>query len=240
MHKDRDDRDGKLIAGPIWDFNLSFGKAWFSDDLYVTEGWQFDYDTTHPDDEYKVPFWWEKLGADTVFMDQVKVRWQQLRKDPITEDSLFKTIDTWTEYLEEARIRNFTQWPEALEDHTYEEEIQWLKEWITDRIAWMDQELFIIVPIVSGVQNIKLSNSFKLINTSKTSKIIRFGLSGKSWVKIILFTVSGKKVSTLLNSEKGKGFHTIEFDPAFLPSGVYFCALQTSTWSDVMKVELVQ
>jgi hypothetical protein len=175
MHKDRDDFRGKLIAGPLWDFNLSFGKAWFSDDMYVTEGWQVDYDTTHPDDEFKVPFWWEKLVTDTLFMEKVKMRWQQFRKHPINKASLFKTIDTWTD-----------------------------------------------------------------INTFKTSKIIRFGLSRKSPVTIILYTLSGKKVSTLLDSEKDKGYHTTEFNPTLLPSGIYFCTLQTSTWSNVKKVELVK
>jgi len=39
MHKDRDSIGGKLQAGPAWDFNLSFGKAYYDFDMYVTEGW---------------------------------------------------------------------------------------------------------------------------------------------------------------------------------------------------------
>ncbi len=244
MHKDRDSMGGKLQAGPAWDFNLSLGKAFYPCDMFVTEGWQVNYDTTHPDDEYKVPFWWEKLGADSLFSRNVKIRWQELRNEIIQTDGLFGAIDSLADYLYEAGERNFKRWPESCENHTYEEEIQTLKDWISGRIEWMDNELYIVVPIQPVSKNVKIEDSFSLLPNSATPfnpvKRIRFGLSKASPVKIEIYAISGKKVNTLLDSRKDAGYHVVEFGAASLPSGIFFCKIQTDFYSHVKKIKLLK
>jgi hypothetical protein len=61
------DKNGKLCAGPIWDFNLTFGKAWYASykDIYIH--WEVDHDTYMPNDWPKVPFWWKKLSRQAEF-----------------------------------------------------------------------------------------------------------------------------------------------------------------------------
>ena len=41
LYKDKDSNDGRLVAGPIWDFNLGFGNANY-DEGWDTQGWMID------------------------------------------------------------------------------------------------------------------------------------------------------------------------------------------------------
>jgi len=56
---------------------------------------------------------------------------------------------------------------------------------------------------------------------------IRFYLTGKSRVTLILYDMHGKEISVLLNRELEAGAHTFEFSSAGLSQGIYICVLRT-------------
>ena len=149
LYKDKDSKDGKLKAGPIWDFNLSFGKAWFYEDLFLTQGWQVNYNSWRPGDGYKVPFWWEKLARDNHFESKVITRWQELRQDILSTETIFACIDSLVSEIAEARVRNFQRWPAPAENHSYELEILQLKSWIIARTEWVDNNLSLLSALPS-------------------------------------------------------------------------------------------
>ena len=93
MYKDRDDNNGRLIMGPIWDFNLTMAKAWFREDDGVYVGWQVDYRLLRPSDGSQPPFWWEKLAHHNIFEHLAGARWAELRQTTFHQDSLFADID---------------------------------------------------------------------------------------------------------------------------------------------------
>jgi hypothetical protein len=41
LHKDRDDEDGRMKFGPLWDYDLSFGNTHFQSGNKI-DGWQWD------------------------------------------------------------------------------------------------------------------------------------------------------------------------------------------------------
>jgi hypothetical protein len=149
LHKDRDNIwDGKIHAGPIWDFNLSYGNADYCDADQVT-GWQYEFDDICPSFTSSIPFWWEKLLTDSTYSNGLKCRWEFLRKGPLHIDTLHNFIDSLANKLADARIRNFQQWPiigvyvnwNGFVGNTYQEDVDFLKWYLENRIAWMDTNL---------------------------------------------------------------------------------------------------
>jgi len=74
MHKDR---NGKLVMGPAWDYNLSLGNADYLEGGFPT-GWYFNLldDGSYP--------YWRRLFADPEFELAYADRWFALRRDLFT------------------------------------------------------------------------------------------------------------------------------------------------------------
>lgn len=144
FHKDRDDKGGKLRMGPPWDYDL----AWYNADYcegFTTAGFAFDINYICGD--AGVPFWWEKLMADTLFAQNLACRWQSLRQTTLKNSQFFGVVDSMAGVLEEAQGRNFLKWPilgkyvwpnPGVLPPTYEGEVSKMKGWINSRFAWLD------------------------------------------------------------------------------------------------------
>ena len=141
--KQRDSRGGKLIMGPIWDMNIAYGNADYCDGDN-TEGWAY---LNCERDE--IPFWWDVLFDDDDFRHLMSCRWQELRQGPFHEDSLMAQIDDYVDNIGAAAGRNYLRWPilgtwvwpNAFVGNTYEEEVQYLKDYVSGRLEWMDQNV---------------------------------------------------------------------------------------------------
>ena len=68
MHKDKNQ---KLKMGPIWDFNLGFGNVNYCD-AEITSGWSYKFNDVCGGDNWKVPFWWNRLFEDPAFVSKLK------------------------------------------------------------------------------------------------------------------------------------------------------------------------
>ena len=146
--KDKDSKGGKLTMGPAWDYNLSFGNCDYCDS-YLTTGWQFNFNDVCDDYYPHVPFWWTRLLEDTVFSNDLQCRWNTWRETFLSTDSVHAWIDEQADLLQDAQERNFEKW-EILGEwvawnyfvgETYEEEINYMKDWISDRLLWIDDNL---------------------------------------------------------------------------------------------------
>ena len=148
MYKDKDSKGGKLTMGPLWDFNLSLGNANYCDGE-LTTGWSSDFNFVCPGDGYSVPFWWQRLIQDTTYNNQLRCRWENLRLNKLHIDTVMDYIDTLAVLLNESQQRNFQQWPVLgtyvwPNDYigpTYASEITYLKNWLTNRISWIDNNI---------------------------------------------------------------------------------------------------
>ncbi len=133
FHKDR---NGKLRAGPIWDFNLTFGNDIFEwgYDRSKTDIWQFD------DGGNTGPQFWRDLFNDSLFKCYLTKRWQELIAPgmPLNSNSIFELIDTTKTLISEAAARQ-----ETLSSSTgeFEQQIVALKTFIIERINWISGQL---------------------------------------------------------------------------------------------------
>ncbi|MDQ1294828.1 MAG: hypothetical protein QG608_2713 [Actinomycetota bacterium] len=142
IHKDR---GGKLIAGPLWDYNLGYDAMPAMMGGSMVQGWQ--YESTgmgmgSPTD------WYAKLMADSSFVTQVKARWKTLRQGVMSDSQLNARINTLTSGLTNAAQRNFQKWPNlntsmvgpfpTRTSQTWSEQVQFMRTFVVQRAAWLD------------------------------------------------------------------------------------------------------
>jgi hypothetical protein len=135
------ERGGKIKAGPLWDWNLSFGNC-NGKQGFQPEGWlwpQLD------DREYS---WYRRLFEDPDFAQRYVDRWAELRATVFATSNVLARVDAMAALLRGAQVRNFEKWPilgvtvspNWYVGDTYAEEVNWMKEWISNRLAWIEKQ----------------------------------------------------------------------------------------------------
>ncbi|NVM05314.1 MAG: CotH kinase family protein [Candidatus Helarchaeota archaeon] len=133
FHKDR---NGKLVMGPIWDYNIAMGNG-----DHNIKDWVFR----------NRGFWFRRLLEDDNFVNNVTNRWNELRAGIISIQNITSLINNTASLLNESQIRNFQKWsvlgrwiwPNTPPDYpkTYWGEIENLIDWFEDRINFIDNHI---------------------------------------------------------------------------------------------------
>ncbi|MFC7530926.1 CotH kinase family protein [Actinoplanes sp. GCM10030250] len=136
------DREGPIVAGPLWDYDLTFGTGGFFGNEQ-TSGWQYQQTRTPQAND-----WFRILLTDPAFQNDLKARWQSLRRGPLSTASLSSRVDALTAPLTAAAQRNFQRWPNLgsrmigpfITDTspTWAGQVQVMRTWMTQRAAWLD------------------------------------------------------------------------------------------------------
>ncbi len=145
LHKDSELNNGKIKMGPVWDYNLSFGNVDFCQSSNTT-GWVLEQETSC---RTSIPSIWYDLLQNDSFRDSLIIRWGELRNNTLTFENIFNHIDSVGNYLNDAQNRNFERWdilgewvwPNYQLGLTYQDELDFLKYWIYNRIVWIDQNI---------------------------------------------------------------------------------------------------
>lgn len=133
FHKDR---LGKLRAGPIWDFNLTYGNDLFSMgfDRSKYNVWQF------ADGGNDGPKFWRDLFNNPTYKCYLSKRWNELIQpgQPFNYNSLVQYIDQIVASINEAKVRENQKWATVPDQVA---EIDNLKLFLWNRISWMTSNL---------------------------------------------------------------------------------------------------
>lgn len=133
FHKDR---NGKLRAGPIWDFNLTYGNDLFQAgyDRSKPDVWQFS------DGENDGAKFWTDLFNNPTFKCYMSKRWNALIKSgqPLNYFSMVALIDSAVNTISEAAIRENQKW-ETIPNQALE--IRNLKSFLATRINWITSKI---------------------------------------------------------------------------------------------------
>jgi len=229
MHKDKNNGawNGKLVAGPMWDFNLSYGNADYCD-AGLTTGWQYNFDEVC-DFTTAIPFWWEKLLQSTSYRNGLRCRWEELRQGPLHTDTIHQWIDSMVNYLSEARIRNFQEWPiigvyvnwNAFVGATYEEDVTYLKNYIAQRALWMDANIPGICDL--ALEEMEFEPEYFRVwpNPLEDNGYVGVTLKRTGNLRFELVDIAGRTVLSVDQGVKSPGELAFPFSGESLVSGTY-------------------
>jgi hypothetical protein len=244
LYKDKSSNGGKLVMGPVWDFNLAFGNANYCDGG-TTGRWMYDFNSICGDDSWLVPFWWKKFLYDRNFTNALAARWIELRQDKFSSAKVSDYIDSVANVLAQGSMqRNFQKWPvlgtplwpNYYVGNTFSEEVNWLKGWYDDRATWLDLNMPSVVtgteaPLHSALSVKSYPNPFDS-NLAFEIEIEQAGI-----VTVILNDVLGKEIVYEERSYGRKGNYKIQLTPLNLPDGAYFATIRFNS-SVVKKMKL--
>lgn len=140
-------KGGKLYAGPLWDFDLSFGNGAEPCD------WRHYINGTNPapvDGWYAPVLWWKSFAELDWFEELFAERYSELQPILVNlyaDNELGKNrIDTLTEAMSGSISKNYDNlwsvsvrayYGEGFAKPTYEENVEYLRGWIKDRNEWI-------------------------------------------------------------------------------------------------------
>jgi hypothetical protein len=149
FYKDKKSKGGKIIAGPVWDYDIAFRNANYCEGS-STNGWAYQFNSICNNDTWLMPFWWERFMQDTAYKASLRCRWKQLRQTTLSNQHINFLIDSINTLLGEAQQRHFQRWPTLGQyvwpnptpiPATYADEISTLKQWLTNRVSWIDNNI---------------------------------------------------------------------------------------------------
>lgn len=218
FHKDKSSKDSLIYAGPVWDFDWAYKDN--SSSMLNGTGWRHDY--SGPTD-VKPPGWYIKLLQDTTFANELNCRYFNLRNTILDTSKLFHFIDSLENILNDAQERHFTRWPIlglnvgtpeiGIQPTTYSGEIIKFKNWISERLTWLDNNMPGNCPNV-GLNELKKTYVVTYPNPSLETLNI---YSESEIVEIIIYDNIGREIKRLsnlrsnnisLDVKKLKGFFT--------------------------------
>jgi hypothetical protein len=229
FYKDRSSNKGKLVAGPVWDYDLAFRNANYCQGSDVI-GWAYQFNTVCPGDFWQVPFWWGKLMSDTAFQSALNCRWQQLRKSSLSNERIFTLVDSVVAITDVARSRHFSRWrilgqyvwpnPQPIAN-TYPEEISLLKSWISQRLTWLDNNM---PNIGACAVNTPVTNSNLSIKPAPNpfSSVLKLDISAfqATQLQMVVVDVMGRAIYSQTIKLAG-GKQVVTLPTGVWPSGQY-------------------
>jgi Secretion system C-terminal sorting domain/CotH kinase protein len=164
----------------------------------------------------------EDISYRSVFISRCK----ELRKGAFCTDSVMMFLDNTIELLGEAIARNFEKWPvigiyvwpNYFVGNSFEEEMDYLTGWLTDRIDWIDASI-----MLAGDSDGNASNEGILIFPNPVSDRMNlyFYSTGFGKVRIELFDLLGQKVLNREIAPSGWGLQYLDLDIYRVRSGYY-------------------
>jgi hypothetical protein len=133
FHKDK---EGKLRAGPVWDYNLTFGNDLFfwGYDRSHTDVWQFN------NGDNAGAYFWLRLFNDPIYKCHLSKRWFEVTNagGAMSYAAIVEIIDYYTALLEESSAREQQRWGTV---GGRLNNVNAMKTWLQTRILWISNNI---------------------------------------------------------------------------------------------------
>ncbi|GHU39550.1 hypothetical protein FACS1894105_14310 [Clostridia bacterium] len=124
--------------GPVWDFDLGGGNADYAGASDI-EGWYT-----------REGVWFKRLFEDPEFVKETQKRWKEIYS--VYFPQMIKRIDSEANRIKSSAEMNFGKWKilgvyvwpnagDVRSRKTYQSEISYLKEWLTARAEWINDNI---------------------------------------------------------------------------------------------------
>jgi CotH kinase protein/Chitobiase/beta-hexosaminidase C-terminal domain/Immunoglobulin domain/Lamin Tail Domain len=194
-------RGGKLICGPLWDYDAAFGVGCCFNSCNPTAPFRFSGNNQEnlfwytPDADrgngaHPFPIYTRML-SDPDFAQRWVDRYQELRQGLLSDSAWQARVDGYAAQIQEAQVRNFQRWltlgidqgfqacmPSFLNisTETWEQHIQVVKNWSRTRLAWIDSQL--PVPVTFSETSLPAPAGTQVSMTTGPGQSIYYTLDG--------------------------------------------------------------
>jgi len=240
FHKDKFSNGGKLKAGPVWDFDWAWKNLYSCWIFENTDGsgWAHHINDC-PTDNYSCG-WYIRLLQDTTFANELRCRYEDHRLSMLDTASIFAYIDSVGSLVENAQARHFQKWPilgfsgPAPEvgaiATTYDAELDTLKNWISLRLQWLDENIPGLC-IYTGIENQQMTSTVLNVYPNPSNSFIYVEGDFSEAVEYELFSPIGNRLlmGTITSNRQ-------RIDLSHLPPNIYFLKLEENTFK-ILRTE---
>lgn len=234
VYKDKDSKGGKLVMAPIWDYDLTYGNVDFCEGQNPV-GWQYNFNYICGGDYWINPFWFPRMMQDTIFQQDLKCRWKYLRENQFHNDSIFNWIDTMASRLNESQNWNYQiwptmgsyVWPNSFVGANYQEEIDFMKSWIEQRMAWLDANIPGDTAFCTNASLGENKKDYFSIYPNPAQDLLYLKMNKILDISSMQITNLNGQILQEINSEKFSNQSSIEINLHNLSEGIYFIQLKT-------------
>ena len=248
IYKDKESVDNRLTAGPVWDFNHGYGNCDYGE-TWEVDNWLLEY---NPEGGDQMSFWWERLWQDENFQYKASERYTELRSTIFSEEHINSIIDSSVNELGDAVDRNFSKWPilgtyvwpNYYVFETHEQEIDYLKSWISDRLEWMDSEILLLKTETSiKLENFYINEAYP--NPFNPYTTLSYYLPNNETVQIKIFDIMGRQVKTFVMPHQIEGYKSIKWNGTNdydqrVSSGLYLYTIQAGNFRGTKKMVILE
>lgn len=146
MYKKRN--DPKFYVGPVWDFDLAFEND--NRTYPINNKTCYIYQWVNSSSAGTMDVLVERIVVnDTRTAGDLLEMWSATRSNGLSGESLCGFVDKWAAEMDASQRLNFMRWdilntkvhenPQA--SGSYEGEVAWVKNYLRERIAWMDNKI---------------------------------------------------------------------------------------------------
>lgn len=146
MYKKRN--DPKFYVGPVWDFDLAFEND--NRTYPINNKTCYIYQWVNSSSAGTMDVLVERIVVnDTRTAGDLLEMWSTTRSNGLSGESLCDFVDKWAAEMDASQRLNFMRWdilntkvhenPQA--SGSYEGEVAWVKNYLRERIAWMDNKI---------------------------------------------------------------------------------------------------
>jgi hypothetical protein len=191
-----------------------------------TSSFQIHYDSVLEFNEWMLVSAVFSNGKAGLFINNEQVASSEVPFDSLTtieypNDDLF-IGDVWTD-----------QWyPYSFDGKIDEVRISNIARYQINLVGVEDDEKYVI-PLVPFLER-------NYPNPFNPSTKIKYQLVQTGFISLKVFDVLGNEIAQLVNEEQAIGIHTIEFNAANLPSGIYFYRLASNNFTQTKKMILLK
>ncbi|HOS46981.1 MAG TPA: CotH kinase family protein [Bacteroidia bacterium] len=236
LYKEKITKGNKLVAGPVWDYDIAWCNADYYNGQYFT-GWAYVTNNSGGAG-YQVPFWWARLLNDPNYANKLQCRYDQLRSTVYSTANINAYIDSMAAYLQESQDRNFQVWPilgvyvwpnPSPIPTSYAGEISKLKGWINSRLLWLDANMPGTCSVAGINQTVTVNGISAFPNPTSDRLTVSSGYNLMSSVTVM--DLSGKVISDFRDINGGQ----FEINTSALSAGIYLVKIVTDAGAATLK-----
>lgn len=157
---------------------------------------------------------------DQWFLVQLKDRYEELRSGQFSNATICDLIENYESILSESQTRNFQRWPvigdwvwpNSFIGNSYGEEIDFLKDWVINRMEWLDNQIpLLIKPDVPPTNDILIfpnptTENFTLVlPAGRNYSDLELRLFNSLGQQLISYRLEGAVHNIDINESKFKG-----------------------------------